>query len=557
MSPELNMRKRRWIMLIVLLAIIVFVTTFNYGCCGGGGASGRRGGKSKPNALSNLIATAVSSSQIDIAWTDNSTNEDGFKIECKTEVPTDETKTNWVWTEYTEIATVGAGITSYSHTGLVSSRPYTYRVRAFNAAGDSDYSIEATAYAWPDTPLNLTATTVSHKEVHLQWTNVSDHYTLNTIIESSTDGVNYLPVWMAGLNDEVNDRWLDANTTCYYRAKACQSDSAGESGYSNIASATTLVLTIPEASARVTGLYNAQLITGTDLYNFLIDHLNSANTFYTGGDFDGTITELTLVMDKILDETANNIELISGLLLHDYVTDLLFGVKREAGKPFAGVAQGVIDAHAKREIDKTKKRTDLSEDEKKNRIAEINGITTTAHTALAPPDGYGTISAKHSVVIQNWGVDWISNAANGISDTPTAVTGYGGAGITVPSEWTKTNGIYEIPKTTPPPDGRGWSQSLQTINVVVTGTGTAGCVIRTQPVPCPQRATTNNYIYMLSPAGADTFVGPFNRQCSRKRLASNFLHPPQKADYGNYRYAKLPFAAIKKWRPIKKSKVLC
>ena len=37
-----------------------------------------------PNAPSSLTATAASSSQINLAWTDNSTNETGFKVERAT-----------------------------------------------------------------------------------------------------------------------------------------------------------------------------------------------------------------------------------------------------------------------------------------------------------------------------------------------------------------------------------------------------------------------------------------------------------------------------------------
>jgi superfamily II DNA or RNA helicase len=89
-----------------------------------------------PAPLTNLTATAVSSSQINLAGTDNSTNEDGFKIE-RCQGPG--------CTTFTQIATVGVGATSYMDTGLTASTAYRYRVRAYNATDDSVYSNTATA----------------------------------------------------------------------------------------------------------------------------------------------------------------------------------------------------------------------------------------------------------------------------------------------------------------------------------------------------------------------------------------------------------------------------
>lgn len=89
-----------------------------------------------PAAPAGLTATAASSSQINLAWTDGSGNETGFKIErCQ----------GAGCSGFAQIATVGANATSYSDTGLTASTSYSYRVRAYNAGGDSGYSGTASA----------------------------------------------------------------------------------------------------------------------------------------------------------------------------------------------------------------------------------------------------------------------------------------------------------------------------------------------------------------------------------------------------------------------------
>jgi len=88
-----------------------------------------------PFVPSGLGASTVSATQINLSWTDNSSNEDGFSIERKT----------GSGGTYAEIATTTSNTTSYSDAGLTPNTTYVYRTRALNANGYSPYSSEASA----------------------------------------------------------------------------------------------------------------------------------------------------------------------------------------------------------------------------------------------------------------------------------------------------------------------------------------------------------------------------------------------------------------------------
>lgn len=91
--------------------------------------------QSPPAVPSGLLATAVSKSQINLSWTDNSgDSEDGFKIERSTN-----------GSNFSQIATVGKNVTAYQSTGLSRNTTYYYRVRAYNGGGNSGYSGTASA----------------------------------------------------------------------------------------------------------------------------------------------------------------------------------------------------------------------------------------------------------------------------------------------------------------------------------------------------------------------------------------------------------------------------
>ena len=72
-------------------------------------------------APSNANAVAVSHSQIDVSWRDNSSNESGFDVHRST------TGASGAFTLLTSTA---AGVTSYSDVGLTPSTEYCYKLLA-------------------------------------------------------------------------------------------------------------------------------------------------------------------------------------------------------------------------------------------------------------------------------------------------------------------------------------------------------------------------------------------------------------------------------------------
>jgi len=84
-------------------------------------------GPAAPSALEAAVATI---SSIDLSWTDNADDEESYLIERKTSASG----------EFSQIAEVGADVTTYTNTELTISTTYYYRVCAYNSEGNSGYS---------------------------------------------------------------------------------------------------------------------------------------------------------------------------------------------------------------------------------------------------------------------------------------------------------------------------------------------------------------------------------------------------------------------------------
>jgi hypothetical protein len=90
--------------------------------------------------MSTLLVTAIAwqtaseAASLRLTWSDNSGNEDGFKIERMS-----------VSGMFVEVARVGANVTTYTDSNLAAGTAYCYAVRAFNNAGSSEATNAACA----------------------------------------------------------------------------------------------------------------------------------------------------------------------------------------------------------------------------------------------------------------------------------------------------------------------------------------------------------------------------------------------------------------------------
>lgn len=116
-------------------------------------------------AASSLTATAVSGTQVDLVWPDNSRNEAGFEVHRST-----------AGSAFTLLASTGANVSSYSDVGLSPAVEYCYRVRPFKITGRKrTYSaFSNVACATPPNPppaaSDASAVPRNSNDVDIQWT---------------------------------------------------------------------------------------------------------------------------------------------------------------------------------------------------------------------------------------------------------------------------------------------------------------------------------------------------------------------------------------------------
>ena len=182
-----------------------------------------------PTAPSNLTATAISGSQINLGWT---TSTDNVGV-----------------TQYLVERCQGAGCTTfaqigtstgttYNDTGLTASTSYSYRARATDAAGNlGPYSnVASLTTQAPDTqpptaPSNLTATAISGSQINLGWTASTDNVGVTGYLVERCQGVgctNFARL-LTVTGTTYTDTGLILNTSYTYQVKA--TDARGTSAH--------------------------------------------------------------------------------------------------------------------------------------------------------------------------------------------------------------------------------------------------------------------------------------------------------------------------------------
>lgn len=183
-----------------------------------------------PAQVASVTATALSSSQISLSWSNVGT-ETGFRIERSGDGQ-----------NFTTLTTLGANATSLTDGLLAANFRYYYRVTALNSAGEAPVSPVASALTLPAAnvpaaPSNLRATAVAATRITLAWNDNASNETGFTIQRSTNGGSSWTTVGTVGPNVTTFTNVVSKRKTYVYRVYA--TGSGGNSDYSNNLTVTT------------------------------------------------------------------------------------------------------------------------------------------------------------------------------------------------------------------------------------------------------------------------------------------------------------------------------
>jgi hypothetical protein len=177
-----------------------------------------------------FVATPMSPFQISLSWIERATDEQGYRLDRRTEGGT-----------YALLTNLPANTNAYQDYGLIDGTRYYYRARAYNDIGDSPaYQTNETSAVTPlNPPTGLHASALSTSQIRIFWYDNSQAEEGYRIERKVQDG-SFVEIAQVGPNTSVfTDSGLNTNTKYWYRVRAFNTV-AGTSAYSEEIEAKTL-----------------------------------------------------------------------------------------------------------------------------------------------------------------------------------------------------------------------------------------------------------------------------------------------------------------------------
>lgn len=193
----------------------------------------------RPEPPSELVATALTD-KINLLWTDNSDNENGFYIERAVNGG-----------NFVRIDSTSANVTSYSDVDVFPGDVYVYRVFAYNDSGISTSTLTASVFITVTVlgPLNLTVD-ISQTSIGISWvdnaTNESGFYIERWGAGTKSGADEFVVIDSVGTNvTTYTDENVEAGVDYIYRVRAYNEFAVSE--YSNeIQAKIEIVINAPE-----------------------------------------------------------------------------------------------------------------------------------------------------------------------------------------------------------------------------------------------------------------------------------------------------------------------
>ena len=235
--------------------------------------------QSPPSLPTQLAINNPTISSLQISWSDNSSNESGYRVYRSTD-----------GTNYTLLTSLSANVTSFSDTSLSASTTYSYKVSAWNAGGETTSSANsgttqtpAPVVVAPNAPASVTFSNIATSGLTINWSDSANNESGYRVYRSA-DGVNFAKVADLNANStSYSDSGLSSSTTYYYKIAAWNSASKAGTEPRHRQKTAAPVVNAPNEPTWLTVAYP----TTTSLQLYWLDQSNNETGFHVYRSTDG------------------------------------------------------------------------------------------------------------------------------------------------------------------------------------------------------------------------------------------------------------------------------